>query len=527
MLRVITYLSLLIMTGCVQSYQPIISNSLYSLDNSKQQISKSALNSQPLTGVINSEPHTSVIPPKYTNFNGVVTITAQQRTIRLCHNDQIFNLQPNSHLLKQIKQLNKNKAYIEFEGQINQSLNPTHLRANISVEQLHYLSSQSKTSCKTPLSAASFQIIGSELNWRGYGQDNELTFIIKDLNSKWTIKKSVVTKGLHAFVETENDSGEQLNISFAGNGCIDNNNNYWQYETTVYLKNKQIKGCGQYPNQQDSIGNWLGHYRYKNNNVTIELALLAHHQANVRYLYNNGNEINESGYWHLYGSSGLKLLLTKRQENKANIVFHFRRDGVKLEADQQWRNNQNYSFNGSVLTLDRITESIKTESVFTLERNTSERIFLPENLVSPRVSTPAINNAIKRYFTMHKTKSAHSKYWFSEYDLNGNGRKDLLVMLDWCKTGGCVLLVFENKVNGYKFVSRISEAQVPIQISQTQNYQWQSLLMKNNQRWQQLDFNGINYPAKVSNGIQANKNTFTQVQLISNPLTADNAIPIK
>jgi len=80
-------------------------------------------------------------------------------------------------------------------------------------------------------------------------------------------------------VETENSEGEQLNLSFTGNGCIDSSNNYWQYETKLYLKGKQITGCGKYPNQHDDTLAWLGHYRYKNNNVTIELELTKHQQA--------------------------------------------------------------------------------------------------------------------------------------------------------------------------------------------------------------------------------------------------------
>lgn len=527
MLRVITYLCLFIITGCAQQQnQPIVTNSLYSLHNSSQP----ALNSTPLTPLtpeLSNELRASLVPTKHYNFSGIVTITAQQRTIRLCHNDQVFNLQANNRLLAQIKRLNQANAYIEFEGQINQSLNPTHQRAIINIEQLHYLSNQNNSACRTNTTTANFQVVGSEPNWVGYGQDNQFTFIIKDLNSKWAIKKSVVTKGLRAFVETENSDGEQLNLSFAGNGCIDNNNNYWQYETKLYVKGRQIKGCGKYPNQQEEAQTWLGHYRYKNNNITIELELAEHHQANVKYHYRNGKTQTGNGYWHLYGSSGLKLLLTQHQGNKANVVYHFRRDGVRLRASQQWRDNQKYSFNGAVLTLDRMTDDIKSESFTTVDLNTPVREFRAQDIASPTISTPAINNAVKRYFTMHKTMTDNSKYWFSEYDLNGNGRKDLLVMLDWCENDGCILLVFENTVNRYKFISRIAQVQAPVLISKAQQHQWQSLLIKHEQQWQQLDFDGISYPSTVKNSQQAIQANFTQVKLLTNPLTTDNSIHIK
>jgi len=522
-----TYLCLFIMSGCAQQHQPIINKSPYSLNVSKQRTLELTPNSLSAISENNNVKNTSIIPPKYANFRGVVTITAKQRTIRLCHNDEVFNLQPNNHLLAQIKRLKQSNAYIEFEGQINQSLQPHHQRAEITIEQLHYLANKNEHTCRITTTAPDFEVIGTEQNWVGYGQNSIFTFIIKDLNSKWAIKKSVITKGLKAFVETENNDGEALNISFVGNGCIDNNNNYWQYETKLLINNKQIKGCGKYPNQQESGQAWLGNYHYKNSNVTIELELTEHHQAKVKYNYNNGATQRSRGYWHFYGSSGLKLLLTQHQGKKANVVYHFRRNGVRLQASQQWRDNQKYSFNGAVLTLDRMTDEIETESLTTIEPRPRVREFQAESIPSPMVSTPAINKAVKRYFAMHKTKTDKSKYWFSEYDLNGNGDKDLLVMLDWCEDEGCVLLVFENKLNRYKFVSRIAQVQAPIQISKTQQHQWQSLLIKTNQNWQQLDFDGISYPNKTANGKQAKISQFTQVLLMSNSLTADNSIHIK
>ena len=525
MLRVIRSLCLLIITGCTQQHLPIVSNSLYSLNNTTQQ-SVPVIQAVTASSNTNHAPNTSIIPKKYANFRGIVTVTARQRTIRLCHNEQTFNLQADNRLLEQIKRLKQANAYVEFEGQINQSLNPTHQRAIITVDQLHFLSRASDSACQIAASQASFDVIGSEADWLGYGKDNKFTFIIKNLNSKWAIKKSVITKGLRAFIETENNQGEQLNISFSGHGCIDNKGNYWQYQSKLYVKNKQIKGCGKYPNQQHNAQDWFGQYRYKNNNVTIELMLLAHNKANVKYRYANGKELNETGYWHLYGSSGLKLLLTEQQDSKANIVFHFRRDGVRLQANQQWRDNQKYRFNGAKLTLDRMTEEMASTSYSTLLPVISAREFQAENIPSPKTSTPAINHAIKRYFAMHKTNTDNTKYWFSEYDLTGNSRKDLFVMLDWCENEGCVLLIFENNLNHYKFISRITQAQAPLQISKTQQHQWQSLLLKDKQQWLQLDFDGISYPANVKNNKLASAINFSQVKLFTTPLTTDNAIPI-
>ncbi|GIC79077.1 hypothetical protein [Moritella sp. F3] len=527
MLRVMTYFCLFLITGCAQQqHQPIVSDSPYSIASSKQ-LPDTTLVIKSSTPDVNTRENISIVPAKYYNFSGIVTITPQQRTMRLCHSDKIFNLRLNEHLLTQIKRLDQPTAYIEFEGQINQSLNPLHQRAITSVEELHYLSGQKKASCRPQSTLPKFEISGSQPDWTGYAQENQFTFIIKDLNSKWAIKRSVIIKGLRAFVETENSEGEQLELSFTGSGCIDSSNNYWQYETKLYLKGKQITGCGKYPNQHDDTQAWLGNYRYKNNNLTIELELGKYQQANVKYQYSNGKVQTSSGFWHLYGSSGLKLLLTQHQDNKANVIYHFRRDGVRLQASQQWRNNQKYSFNGALLTLDRMTDEVEAESFSSANLNTLTQVFQAQDVISPTTSTLAINNAIKRYFAMHKTNTDNTKYWFSEYDLNGNGRQDLLVMLDWCEGDGCVLLIFENDLNRYKFISRIAQVQAPLQISKTQQHQWQSLLVKNKQQWLQLDFDGISYPTLEKAKQLAAETNFTQVKLFTTALTQSNAIAIE
>lgn len=523
MLRVIVYTCILLIAGC-SNQVPIMADSPYSVRTKPQ------AKTPPLTKVVAREELASntatpsIIPVKTHNFSGIVTITAQQRTITQCHNDDVFNLQPNQQLIEQIQRQNKPQAYIEFEGQLNQSLNKTHRRAVIKVDQLHYLSAKPANKCALAQSKPQFEILGSEPVWYGAAENNNFTFTIKDSKSHWTIQKSVITKGLSAFVETQNSDGEQLDIAFTGNGCIDSKNDYWQYETKIHVKNKEIIGCGQYPNHQYEDHRWLGHYLFSNKNVTIELELAKNYLATVNYKYSNGKQITETGYWHLFGSSGLKLLLTKRQGEKTNVVFHFRRNGVRLQASQQWRNNIKHDFNGALLTLDRMTEEV--ESTQLIQAEAVPRSFEPLSLQSPTIATPAINRAVKKYFTMHKSPIGDTKYLYAEYDLNGNGRQDLVVLLDWCEDKGCVMLVFENRGARYKFISRTTGIQPPIKISREQNFQWQSLATKQNNSWSNLPFDGISYPSSLTGSKPVSPADLTQINLITNALTGDWGIQI-
>ena len=84
---------------------------------------------------------------------------------------------------------------------------------------------------------------------------------------------------------------------------------------------------------------------------------------------------------------------------------------------------------------------------------------------------------------------------------------------------GCVLLVFENQQGRYRFSSRITQVQTPIQISSKQSQQWQSLLLKNNQGWRLVDYDGISYPPESRLGSIPMQRDFTGVKLIDNQLS--------
>jgi len=519
MFRIIIFSFLLLLSGCARQPATIINNSLYSVGSTAT--SQLQTNSNLQSSATNLT--ASVIPVKSDNFRGLVILNPQQRTIRLCNNNTTFNLQANKQLFAQMQQ-RKGQVYVEFEGQLNQSIGDDFQRAIIKVEQLHYLSSDIVAKCQQRSSQTRFELSGAESNWQGFARGNNFIFKIKDINSHWTIKKSIVTKGISAIVETENNQGEQLNILFVGHGCRDNKNDFWQYQIKLRLKNKEITGCGKYQNQQYEVSHWLGHYSYSNRNVSIALTLAEHHNAKVNYQYSNGITVTETGYWHLFGASGLKLVLTQRAADKTNIVFHFRRDEMRLLTSQQWRDNKKYSFNGALLVLDRMTAEVDTVTTTAAQPS---RQFNPLTQRSPTHTTPAINAIIKQYFQMHKTASNNRKYLYAEYDLNGNGREDLLVILDWCQGSSCVLLVFENQATGYKFISRTTDVSTPIQISRNQQYNWQSLLLKQRDQWQQLDFNGISYPASSRDGSLGQAHNFTGVELISDSLSGDWGIPIE
>jgi len=65
-------------------------------------------------------------------------------------------------------------------------------------------------------------------------------------------------------------------------------------------------------------------------------------------------------------------------------------------------------------------------------------------------------------------------------DLDGDGREDLLMLLDdpnWCGSGGCTLLVFRNQPDGFELVTETSVTRPPIAVSNQRHAGWHDLLV--------------------------------------------------
>ncbi|MFT6348044.1 MAG: putative lipoprotein [Psychromonas sp.] len=105
----------------------------------------------------------------------------------------------------------------------------------------------------------------------------------------------------------------------------------------------------------------------------------------------------------------------------------------------------------------------------------------------------ALQKALNQYFKIHGTNPKGTKFSAVKYDLNGDGLKEAIVLLDWCSKSSCEMLIFEGQKNDYRFSNRISQIQVPVIVSSRQHYLWQSLLVEEDKKWLTLDFDGISY----------------------------------
>ncbi|RYU67470.1 hypothetical protein ERW51_11730 [Aliivibrio finisterrensis] len=87
-------------------------------------------------------------------------------------------------------------------------------------------------------------------------------------------------------------------------------------------------------------------------------------------------------------------------------------------------------------------------------------------------------------------------------DLNGDGLEDAVVFLkgmQWCGSGGCTLMIFQNLGNSYQLISKSSVTSTPISVAKTETNGWKDLIV-----WSRgsglvlMKFNGEQYPHNPS-----------------------------
>lgn len=130
---------------------------------------------------------------------------------------------------------------------------------------------------------------------------------------------------------------------------------------------------------------------------------------------------------------------------------------------------------------------------------------LPDAVIDPPDASlrPAMDNFLKS-----TNAPAFSRYSFRRHDLNGDGRREALVILTnpygyWCGLYGCTLLVMEANNDGFTLSSTIQTVREPIYISDIKTNGWNDIIVRVSGRWSEtkdvaLQFNGAAYPPNPS-----------------------------
>lgn len=108
----------------------------------------------------------------------------------------------------------------------------------------------------------------------------------------------------------------------------------------------------------------------------------------------------------------------------------------------------------------------------------------------------SLTTAIKAY-----VKDLGPEFDYALTDLNGDGKADAIVLLkgpEWCGSGGCTMLVFKGKQDGFGFISK-STITSHIRISPETRHGWKTLIVYTRGIGDVvMPFNGEMYPPNPS-----------------------------
>lgn len=100
---------------------------------------------------------------------------------------------------------------------------------------------------------------------------------------------------------------------------------------------------------------------------------------------------------------------------------------------------------------------------------------------------------------------AHSQYEFTRIDLDNDGRREGLILLQsphqkWCMEYGCTMYIFRAHDEGFSYLSEVSPVRGPLVVSELQTNGWRDIIayVSGRETWRAknvaLQFDGRAYP---------------------------------
>ncbi|WP_407331725.1 COG3650 family protein [Enterovibrio sp. 27052020O] len=273
--------------------------------------------------------------------------------------------------------------------------------------------------------------------------------------------------------------------------------------TSTFTKGKQSwQGCATL-SADDPTQEWVGNYQgvttLGDTRLTTTVTLNPDHSATTHYQQANEPELIETGIWQQVNANAVQVMMTRHQGQYLVSERLFERNGLTLTADKEIVNGREYSLGAQGLTLSLMVGS---EIDATNISHGAERL-AAHGVEGSAEFNPKVDAALKAYLGDTATEAAGTRYrWLSE-DLNNDGDNELLVLTDWCGSGGCTLLVFANQDGDWRFNSRITLVHLPFQMGNATHNGWRDLIMPvggggAKAATHVLHFDGNRYPSNPS-----------------------------
>ncbi|KJY81630.1 membrane protein [Vibrio galatheae] len=383
--------------------------------------------------------------------------------------------------------------------------------ARFVVESVNILSAENPKRCNQ--AAKPTTAFGNEPSWSVSFANNQLIF-----QTPGNEQQSLALTSSRIEPDRRRYQFERGSLELKQNSCVDGmSDSLYGWSATLNLDDTRYKGCATLSNQ-DATQSWVGEYRAsstKSSNFSVTLKVFPDHSAITRYGYSTGESDSvESGFWQQLNPNQIQVVMTHHQQQPLLSQRIFTRDGKQLSANQEKVGNLIYPIADGGLTLFKSEPSAEKAG----EQST------PQAILSSAEFNPQVDKAIRSYLKSVNTDPTGTRYRWLAYDLNGDGNKELLVQLDWCGSGGCTLLIFENVQQQWHFNSRVTQVRTPINLGLQHSNGWHDLVFfvsgggaVPNQHV--LRYQGDRYPLNPSTAPVADYDQISPIQLFSDGQT--------
>lgn len=111
-------------------------------------------------------------------------------------------------------------------------------------------------------------------------------------------------------------------------------------------------------------------------------------------------------------------------------------------------------------------------------------------------------------YVQQRSGPANTQFEYTRIDLNGDGRREGIVIMSsphsyWCNLDGCTMLVFEAKNEGFVPRAQVAPVRGPLLVSRARSNGWNDIVLRvtdhknwNNTRDVALRFDGRSYPPR-------------------------------
>lgn len=292
---------------------------------------------------------------------------------------------------------------------------------------------------------------------------------------------------------------EQETLTLERGLCSDKPTRYltgWQASLTQ--EKQTLRGCG-HLSDMDSTTNWTGIYSASskhNNGFSVELQLNPDHSATTLYYQAETQPTrSESGYWQQVNPDQIQVIMTRHQGQRLTANRLFTGNQYQLHTNEELVNDTLYQIKDGGLTLYRTNGSRQQNQTRQQHHLTAIQLNGSDNFAAD------VDQAIRHYFAIHRTPLNNTRYRWLKYDLNHDGRDELLAMMNWCDSTGCTLLVFEQQQGQWRFNSRVASMTAPLQLGTHSTYNWQDIIVnpeqtQGNKQQHRLSYSGVSYQNK-------------------------------